>query len=94
MNKLKTLLKMKMVLKQVQSPLTIMNNYDLDTYNRDRAAPYCTCIYKVCKFSGTYNRDISEKEYQNCLNDFVVFKGSDCINDMLDHILSFKGETK
>ena len=28
------------------------------------------------------------------MNDCVVFKGTDCIIDMLDHILSFKGEPK
>ena len=28
------------------------------------------------------------------MNDCVVFKGSDCINYLLDHLLSFKGEAK
>ena len=37
---------------------------------------------------------MSEKEYQKCLNDCVIFKGIDCINEMLDHVLSFKGEPK
>ena len=49
---------------------------------------------KLSKISGQYHRDISEPEYQNCLNDCVVFKGSDCINEMSDHVLSFKGEPK
>ena len=68
--------------------------YDLETFDKIRAVPYCSCIYKLSKISGKYHRDISEQEYQKCLNDCVVFKGTDCINEMLDHVLSFKGEPK
>ena len=66
--------------------------YDLETFNKIRAVPYCSCIHKRSKISGKYHRDISEKKYQKCLNDCVVFKGTDCNNEMLDHVLSFKGE--
>ena len=80
--------------KKVKSPLTNIVVYDLETFNKIRAIPYCSCIYKLSKLSGKYHRDISEQEYQKCLNDCVVFKGTDCINEMLDHVLSFKGEPK
>ena len=80
--------------KKVKSPLTNVVVYDLETFNKNRAVPYCSCIYKLSKISGKDQRDISEQEYQKCLNDCVVFKGSDCINEMLDHVLSFKGEPK
>ena len=80
--------------KKVNSPLTNIVVYDLETFNKNRAVPYCSCIYKLRKISGKYHRDISEQEYQKCLNDCVVFKGTDCINEMLDHVLSFKGEPK
>ena len=80
--------------KKVNSPLTNIVFYDLETFNKNRAVPYCQCIYKLSKISGKYHRDISEQEYQKCLNDCVVFKGTDCINEMLDHVLSFKGEPK
>ena len=40
---------------------------------------YCSCIYKLSKISGKYHRDISEQEYQKCLNDCVVFEGTGCI---------------
>ena len=79
---------------KVKSPLTNIVIFDLETFNKIRAVPYCSCIYKLIKISGKYHRDISEKEYQKCLNDCVVFKGTDCINEMLEHVLSFKGETK
>ena len=68
--------------------------YDLETFNKIRAFPYCSCIYKLSKTSGKYHRDISEQEYHKCLKDCIVFKGTDCSNDVLDHVLSFKGEPK
>ena len=80
--------------KEVKSPLTNIVVYDLETFNKIRAVPYCSCINKLSKISGKYHRDISEQEYQKCLNDCVVFKATGCINEMLDHVLSFKGEPK
>ena len=80
--------------KNVESPLTNIVVYDLETFNKIRAVPYCSCIYKLSKISGKYHRDISEQEYQKCLKHCVVFEGTDCINEMLDHVLSFKGEPK
>ena len=78
----------------VKTPLTNIVVYDLETFNKIRVVPYCSCIYKLSKISGKYHRDISEERYQKCLNDCVVFKGADCTNEMLDHVLSFKGEPK
>ena len=80
--------------KKVKSPLTNIVVYDLETFNKIRAVPYCSCIDKLSKNCSKDHRDISAKEYQKCLNDCVVFKGTDCINEMLDHVLSFKGEAK
>ena len=68
--------------------------YHLETFNKIRAVPYCSCFYKLNNLSGKFHRDISEQEYQKVRNGCVVFKGSHCINDMLDHVLSFKGEAK
>ena len=80
--------------KKVKSPLTKIVVYDLETFSKIRVVPYCNCIYKLSKISGKYQRDISEQEYQKCLNDCVVFKGTDCIDEMLELVLSFKGEPK
>ena len=79
---------------KVRSALTNIIVYDLETYNKDKVIPYCSYICTRSKLSGKYNRDITEKDYQKSSNDFVVFKGSDCKNNILDHILSFKGERK
>ena len=68
--------------------------YDLETINIDRVILYANSIYKLSKISGKYHRDITEKGYQKCLNDCVVFKGTDCVNELLDCVLSYKGETK
>ena len=80
--------------KKVISPLTNIVVYDLETFNKIRAVPYSSYIYKLSKISGIYHRDISKQEHQKCLNDCVAFKETDCINEMLDHVLSFKGEAK
>ena len=80
--------------KKVKSPLTNIVVFDLETSNKVRAVPYCSCIDKLSKIAGNYHRDISEQDYQKCLNDCVLFKGTGCINEMLDHVLSFIGEPK
>ena len=68
--------------------------YDIETFNTTKCVPYANCIYRLSKVSGKYHRDISEKEYQKCLKDCIVFKGLDNINKMLDYVLQFKGEAK
>ena len=88
----KSFIKYEYNIKKVKSPLTNIVIYDLETFHKIRAVPYCSCIYKLSKISGKYYRDISEQEYQKCLNDCVVFKG--CFNEMLDRVLSFEGEPK
>ena len=80
--------------KKVQSQLTNVVVYDIETFSVIKCVPYANCIYRLSKISGKYNKDISEKEYQKCLNDCIVFKGLDNINKMLDYVLQFKGEPK
>ena len=79
---------------KVQSQLTNMVVFDIETFSTIKCVPYTNCIYRPNKLSGKYNRDISEKECQKCLNDCIVFKGLDNINKMLDSVLQFKGEPK
>ena len=80
--------------KKVQSQLTNMVVYDIETFSTIKCVPYANCIYRLSKISGKYYRDISEKEYQKCLKDCIVFKGLDSINKKLDYVLQFKGEPK
>ena len=68
--------------------------YDIETFNTIKCVPYAKCIYRLSKISGKYYRDLSEKEYQKCLNDCIVFKGLDNTNKTLDYVLQFKGEAK
>ena len=72
-NTLKVILNTNTNLK-VQSQLTNMIVYDIETFSTIKCAPYVNCIYRLSKISGKYYRDISEKEYQKCLNDCIVFK--------------------
>ena len=66
----------------------------LGTFNTDEAIPYGVNIYKLSKISGKYNRDITEREHEMCRIDSCVFKGTKCINDMLEYGLEFEGEAK
>ena len=69
--------------KKVQSPQTNTVASDLETLNKIRAVPFCSCINKLSKISVKYHRDLSEQEYQKCLNDCVILKGTDCFKDMI-----------
>ena len=80
--------------KKVQSQLTNMVVCDTETFNTIKCVPYANSIYRLSKISGKYYPDISEKEYQKCLNDCIVFKGLDNINKWLDCVLQYKGEPK
>ena len=44
--------------KKVKSPLTNIVVYDLEIFDKIRAVPYCSCIYKLSKISGKYHPDI------------------------------------
>ena len=45
----------------------------LEHCSKDKFIPYCSCINTLSKNSGMFNRDITEKEYQEYLKDCVVF---------------------
>ena len=51
--------------KKVQSQLTNMIVYDIETFKTIKRVPFANCIYILSKNSGKYYRDISEKEHQN-----------------------------
>ena len=80
--------------KRVQSQLTNMIVYDLETFNTDRAVPYANGINRLSNFSGKYIRGITQTESEQCRKDCIVFKGTDGINEMLDYVLQLKGEAK
>ena len=60
-NMLKVFFRYEGMPKNVQSPLTNMIIHDLETYNKGRAIPYCSCINKPCKIPGESYRDIGER---------------------------------
>ena len=60
----------------------------------DRSVLYANSIYRLSKLSCIYNRDITKRDYEKCKEDCIVFKETDSINEMLHHVLQFKGEPK
>ena len=73
-NMLKVFIKYGYKPKKVQSPLTNIFVYDLETFKKIRVVPFCSCIYKLNKCSAKYHRDKSEEKYQKYLNDCVVLR--------------------
>ena len=67
---------------------------DLETFNTNRSVPYSVSKYKQRNISSKYNRDKLQRELEKCRNDCGVFKRTNCMNKMLDHVLGFKGELK
>ena len=51
--------------KKVKSPLTNIVVYDLKTSIKNRAVPYCSCIYKLSKVFVKYYRDTQNKNIKN-----------------------------
>ena len=68
--------------------------FDMESFNTDRAVPYTSCKYRLSKISCKNNRDITDRENEKCRKDCIVFKGTNSINKMLDHVLQFKEEAE
>ena len=67
---------------------------DLETSKTIECVSYTNCVHRLSKISGKYHRDITDREYEKCKKDCFVFKGTDSINETLDHVLQIKGEPK
>ena len=50
---------------KIQSPLTNLVVFDLETFNKSQAVPCASGKYSLNKISGKYNRDVSEKNVRN-----------------------------
>ena len=61
--------------------------YDLETFNTGKVVPNANCLYRLSKISGKYNRGITEQEYEKCKKNYLVLKGFDNINEMIDYVL-------
>ena len=68
--------------------------YDLETFNTDKAFPYASCLCRLSRISGKYNRDLTQREYEKCRKDCFFFKGTDSFNEKLDYISQIKGDAK
>ena len=68
--------------------------YDIQTFNTDKIDLCSVCIFKLSQVSGSYNGDTTDRQLDKCRNDCIVFDGSNRINEMLEHVLEFKGETR
>ena len=68
--------------------------YDMETFNKDRAVPYCVSLYRLSKIAGKYNRVITPEDYQKCKRDTVAFHGTDCLSKLIEWLVTLKGEPR
>ena len=68
--------------------------YDLEIFKTDRVIPYANCIYRLSKFSGKFQRHVTDWDFEKLRKDLIVFKGTNSFYEMLDLNLQFKGEAK
>ena len=81
--------------KKIDSQVTNVCVYDIETFNRDRAVPYAIGYFLVSKMaSSKYNKDLTEKEIDSLLNNVRIFDGEDCITKMFEKLRDLKGEPK
>ena len=80
--------------KKAQSQLNNMIVYVLETFDSDKAVPYATCLDKLRKISGKYNRDITQREYEKCRKDCIVFKRTDSFNESYTMFYNSKEKLK
>ena len=77
---------------KVQSQLMNLVVYDIEAFST--AVFYSICLYKLGKNSSKYDRDITQREYENFRNDCIVFKGTNCFNEILDNVSETKSQPK
>ena len=80
--------------KKIESHLTNFFVYDLETYNTDKARPYCISFYRLSKLSGGYNRDLTSDEIDKCKIDTIAFDGDKSVSKPLDFCLTLKREER
>ena len=80
--------------KKIESHLTNIITYDLETHNTDRARPYVFCFHRLSKLSGRYDRELTTDELEKCKKDTIAFDGDNCVEKALDFCLKLKGEER
>ena len=80
--------------KKIDSHLTNIIVYDLETHNTNRARAYNMTFYRLSKIAGRYERDPTKEELQKSINDTMAFSGDNCISNTLDYLLKLKGEER
>ena len=68
--------------------------YGLSFFDTDRAFADALCIYRLSKIPCKYCPDKGDQELEKCQKEYIVFKGTASIKDLLDYVLQFKAELK
>ena len=66
---------------KIDSHLTNIIVYDLETHSKDRARAYNMTFYHLSKLSGKHGRDLTPDEIERCENDTLVLDGDNCVGN-------------
>ena len=81
--------------KKIDSHLTNLIVYDLETHNTERAKPYVFCFYRLSKLAGKYSKEkLTPYELEKCEKATIVIDGDECVTNALDFCLKLKGEER
>ena len=81
--------------KKIDSHLTNLIVYDLETHNTERAKPYVFCFYRFSKLTGKYSKEkLTPYELEKCEKNTIVIDGDECVTNALDFCLKLKGEER
>ena len=69
--------------KKVDSHLTNLVVYDLETLNTDRVKPYNLTFYRINKIAGRYARHLSLEELKKSINDTLSLVCDTCVGNAL-----------
>ena len=77
---------------KIEHQLTNFIVYDLETYNTNRARPYCVSPYRLGKIASIYNRDLTPESIKKVKKKDTIVFHENCITKLLDYILKLKIE--
>ena len=75
----------------MEKELFISIVYELETYNTNRARPYCASQYRLSKLASKYNCDLTPEEHENCNKGTTVNDEEKCNTKMLECVIILEG---
>ena len=76
--------------KKIEFHLTNFIVYDLETRNEDRTRPYNMTFSRLGKMAVSYERDPTQEELKESINDTLSIEGGKCISNALEFFIKLQ----